>query len=103
MSEEESNDSFKYTSSEHSDRLVSQLRHLLERNCFTDITLAVGKNQIQAHRIVLCAASPYFEAMFMSGLSESDQNVVEIHGVAELHLQLLMDFIYSGKCSRPIS
>ncbi|XP_071836675.1 actin-binding protein IPP-like isoform X3 [Apostichopus japonicus] len=97
MSDEDNEESFKYVSSQHSDRLVSRLRCLLERSCFTDITLAVGKNRIQAHRLVLCAASPYFEAMFMSGLSETDQNVVEIHGVAERHLQLLLDFIYSGE------
>ncbi|KAJ8039958.1 Actin-binding protein IPP [Holothuria leucospilota] len=73
------------------------LHKLLRQDYFTDVTIKAGKREIKAHRLILSAASPYFEAMFMSGLREKDQEVVEIHSVKETHLHLLVEFIYSGE------
>lgn len=45
--------------------LASMFCDLLERGNFLDVTLeAVGGHLVKAHRLILCAASPYFEVTF---------------------------------------
>lgn len=97
MSTKDSEGSVEHVSIQHCQNLVRGLHKLLRQDNFTDVTLKVGKREIRAHRLILSAASPYFEAMFMSGLREKDQEEVEIHSVDEKHLQLLVEFIYSGE------
>ncbi|KAJ8039942.1 Actin-binding protein IPP [Holothuria leucospilota] len=95
--QKDSEGSVEHVSIQHCQSLVRGLHKLLRQDYFTDVTIKAGKREIKAHRLILSAASPYFEAMFMSGLREKDQEVVEIHSVKETHLHLLVEFIYSGK------
>ncbi|KAJ8039956.1 Actin-binding protein IPP [Holothuria leucospilota] len=95
--QKDSEGSVEHVSTQHCQSLVMGLHKLLRQDYFTDVTIKAGKREIKAHRLILSAASPYFEAMFMSGLREKDQEVVEIHSVKETHLHLLVEFIYSGK------
>ena len=47
---------------EHSAILLSKLHSMLERKSFVDITLATDEGlSIQVHRVILCAASTYFQ------------------------------------------
>ena len=43
------------------------------------------------------AGSPYFHAMFISGMCEHDKDVVQIGGVSSATFSILLDFLYSGK------
>lgn len=49
-----------------------------------------------AHKIVLVSACPYFRAMFIS-FAEGDKYVVNIRELDSNILQLLIDYIYTGK------
>jgi len=62
-----------------------------------DVVLRSLATSIQAHRVVLSAASPYFHAMFNDDLSEKTKAEVVIHDVDPLALTLLVDFSYTGE------
>lgn len=66
---------------------------------FCDIKLETGDgtgNTIFGHKIVLSSACPYFYAMF-THFEEKDKDLVVIKQLDSITLQLIVDFIYSGK------
>ncbi len=50
-----------------------------------------------AHRTVLAAASPYFNAMFTSDLAEARRARVVLRSVGDRALSELLDFVYTGR------
>lgn len=62
-----------------------------------DITLVVGDQRVKSHRVVLAAASPYFNAMFTGSMVESRLDEVVLHGVDFSALEELINFCYSGR------
>lgn len=55
-----------------------------------------GERVIQAHKVVLCAASDYFSAMFMNNLRESTQKEVIFNEINGDILQKLIHYCYIG-------
>lgn len=67
-------------------------------NQLCDVTL-ICKNdfKIKSHRIILCAVSDYFHAMFItSNLAEAFKNEIQMNHMDGNALKSLIDFIYSG-------
>lgn len=64
-----------------------------------DITIKVDNNSYSAHRIVLCATIPYFNAMFTNDMLESRQREVEVRGIDPQAMEALIQFAYSGRIS----
>lgn len=62
-----------------------------------DVVLKVGSRQIYAHKIVLCASSPYFRGMLTNGFAESKQTEIEIKEIDANIMENLVDFCYSAK------
>jgi len=72
---------------------------LLENPAHADVTFLVGeeKKEIQAHKGILSARSPYFAAMLRpGGMSESSQEIVEIRDHSSKIFTLMLEFLYSG-------
>ncbi|XP_029346112.1 ring canal kelch homolog isoform X2 [Acyrthosiphon pisum] len=62
-----------------------------------DIKLKADDNKIViAHKVVLADASPYFHAMF-TNFSERNHDLVVMREIDSTALQLLVNFLYSGK------
>lgn len=61
-----------------------------------DVELHVGTEIFHAHKVVLAAASPYFKAMFTSGLKESNMSSINIQGVCPVNMALIIRFAYTG-------
>lgn len=58
--------------------------------------ILIGVKRIEAHRIVLSAASDYFAAMFTNDFGESFQNEVELQAVDPDALETLVAYCYTG-------
>ncbi|XP_014258325.1 kelch-like ECH-associated protein 1 isoform X2 [Cimex lectularius] len=63
----------------------------------TDVTLVVGNERLQAHKVMLAAASPYFKAMFTGGLKETQSSTVTLHDICPSIMTRLIGFIYTGQ------
>ena len=61
-----------------------------------DVVLKVEGREFYVHKIVLAATSPYLRAMFTNGMLESVQKVIDIHGLDENTMELLIEFSYTG-------
>ncbi|VUZ47850.1 unnamed protein product [Hymenolepis diminuta] len=70
---------------------------LFQAGKLTDVTLHVDKVAIACHRIVLMGASPYFRAMFTSGMREEGLNEVRLHYLTPLAITRLVNFAYTGE------
>lgn len=77
--------------------VFSCLNVLRNEGKLCDITLIVGEQRVKCHRVVLAAASLYFNAMFTGDMLESRLDEVTIHGVEFSALEEVINFCYSGR------
>jgi hypothetical protein len=75
-------------------RSLSKLR---QSEKLTDVTLKADGVLLPCHRVVLSAASPYFNAMFTSGFDESASPTVEMKSTDHATLQSIVDYVYSAE------
>lgn len=81
---------------DHGCRLLGNLSDLRDKGKFCDVELLLEGKTFVGHRAVLAASSPYFEAMFSTGLTEGSQRSIEICGIAPSIFEQLIAFIYKG-------
>lgn len=84
-------------SERHPKSVLENFASLRRQGELCDVTLLVGSTRIHAHKIVLCASSPYFRAMFTSELAEAKQAEITIKDIDENAMEILVDFCYSAK------
>ncbi|CAH1270181.1 KLHL2 [Branchiostoma lanceolatum] len=82
---------------EHSVAVLDKLRQHRQNGLFTDITLTVGKTVFPAHRNVLSASCPYFEALFSSQMSESRSDNIPITFTSPQAMEAILDYLYIGR------
>ncbi|VDD80367.1 unnamed protein product [Mesocestoides corti] len=70
---------------------------LFQSGKLTDVTLRVDQLKIACHRVVLMGASPYFRAMFTSGMKEEGVPEIRLHYLSPLALNRLVQFAYTGE------
>ncbi|KAJ0005917.1 hypothetical protein NQD34_015811 [Periophthalmus magnuspinnatus] len=78
-------------------QLSDDLGNLWECSRFTDCSLYVGGQEFKAHKSILAARSPVFNAMFEHEMEESKKNRVDISDVDPEVFKEMMGFIYTGK------
>lgn len=78
------------------DAMSNGLERLLNTQNFSDTTIMAGTYTVRCHKAILAAISPYFEAMFTSGMRESVTGVVKIEGIDSAVFKDILSFIYSG-------
>lgn len=86
-----------YKSSCHANSMLQNLNLLRQNSKFCDVEIVAGSAVIKAHRSILSASSPYFQAMFASGLAEMEKDRIEIHYIEADILKMIIDFIYTGE------
>ncbi|XP_003740867.1 speckle-type POZ protein B [Galendromus occidentalis] len=77
--------------------LSENLGELFESQKFSDVMLAVNGKEFYAHKAILAARSPVFNAMFEHDLEEKKTSRVEISDMDEDTLKEMLRFIYTGK------
>lgn len=64
---------------------------------FSDVVICCDDNkEFPCHRLILSSASPYFRAMFLADMKESQQQRVKIKGLESSILQQLLEFCYTA-------
>lgn len=86
-----------YASETYKSGLIETFEKLYKRNILTDVTLVTEDHiKIQAHKIVLCAGSEFFND-FLVGSSCSGNTLMFLRGVTESVLRPLLEFLYLGE------
>jgi len=76
--------------------IVNFFRKLRENQKLTDVTLVTDEGQhIQAHKIILAAASLFFEDVFMK--SNHTNMLVYLQGIGSCELEHVLNFVYTGE------
>ncbi|XP_029426946.1 kelch-like protein 2 isoform X2 [Rhinatrema bivittatum] len=73
------------------------MNELRSRSLLCDVTIVAEDVEIEAHKVVLAACSPYFHAMFTGEMSESRAKRVRIKEVDGWTLKLLIDYVYTAE------
>ena len=81
---------------QHAVSVLSSLSDMRNARELCDVVLRVETRQIFAHRSVLAANSPYFRAMFTSGLTECRKEHVQLKEVDGTAVEALVDFMYTS-------
>jgi len=63
---------------------------------YTDVEIQVEKKTFKCHKVILSSFSDYFNAMFSSGMKESQNNIVYIKDISSLIFENVLSFAYSG-------
>ena len=70
----------------------------LENKKYADFVFKVENEKISAHKVILGARSPVFDAMFQHDMKENKTNETEITDVTPAAFKALLRFIYTGHC-----
>ena len=67
---------------------------------FCDVVLEVcnGEDQARfnAHRVVLCAASPFFYSALNNDMKESKEGLIRLEDTSKVAIEELLDYLYTG-------
>ena len=68
---------------------------------FCDVILEVGSGdhqaRLKAHKIVLCAASPFFYNALNSDMKEKKEGVIRLEEINKAVMEQVLEFVYTGR------
>ncbi|CRL08089.1 CLUMA_CG020825, isoform A [Clunio marinus] len=79
----------------HGNSINFKCFQLLNNESFVDVSIVASGRYLQAHKLVLAAASSYFEEIFKI-IPNSCTHPVIVLNIPYIHLQYLMQYIYCG-------
>jgi len=78
----------------HEQVRASSLQSLWKKQDFLDVTIACDDDQIEAHKVVLSAASPFFQNILKR--NPHSHPLLYLRGTTKKDMEALLEFIYSG-------
>ena len=81
------------------DHVLKGLDQLRNEALLCDVHLVAEGAKYPAHRVVLAAASTYFQAMFTGGFKESQMSEITLNDTSSEGLKCILDTIYTGELS----
>ncbi|XP_065204217.1 speckle-type POZ protein-like [Planococcus citri] len=79
------------------DNLPKRLQRLLHDQTLVDVTFVVDGKNFGAHKSILAACSPVFEAMFKHDMQENRSNKVNISDIRSEVFEEFLQFMYTDK------
>ena len=79
--------------------ILNGLDNLRSQELLCDVHLVAEGAKFPAHRVVLAAASLYFQAMFTGSFRENQMNEITLHGMSSDGLKCVLDLIYTAELS----
>ena len=89
------NDKFCLRWNDFESNISVAFRELREEKDFFDVTLACDDSQIQAHKVILSASSPFFRKILLRGYGKHP--FIFLKGVRFDFLKIIVDFIYKSE------
>lgn len=77
--------------------LFHRIRTLYEEQRYTDIVVKVENQSFPCHKIILSAASRYFDAMFSTNMKESKMDEIYLHDLKAHIFKDILAFIYHSE------
>ncbi|KAM9775205.1 kelch-like protein 40b [Syngnathus typhle] len=77
--------------------LQDGLYDLLENDKLVDCILKIKDKEFPCHRLVLCACSSYFRALFLSDIDESKKREVVLEDVEPGVMGLILKYLYTSR------
>lgn len=77
--------------------LVKVLNDFRNEGLFCDVTISVGGTLFSAHRNVLAANSPYFNALLSNEMKETLDNTIKLDELSAKVMRSILDYMYSGE------
>lgn len=85
--------------SSHAESVLHVFDEFRTNRLFTDVVIGVQGREFPCHRAMLSACSSYFRAMFCNDHRESRQTLVEISGVQADAMEVLLQYVYTGRAT----
>jgi len=79
----------------HEETRTSTLKPLWNNRDFLDVTIACDDDQIEAHKVILSAASPFFQNILKR--NPHSHPLLYLRGTLKKDVLSLLDFIYTGE------
>merc|ERR1719500_2070794 len=78
----------------HEQERTTRLVSIWENSDFVDVTLACDDGQIEAHKVILSAASPFFQKILKR--NPHSHPLLYLRGTTKNTVESLLEFVYSG-------
>ena len=75
--------------------MVASFKHLKDEKSFTDVTIACEGQSTKAHKMILCACSPYFKNLLEQ--NPAKHPIIILKDVPFQHLTAILEFMYAGE------
>lgn len=85
------------SSSDITNCLINGLRQMYKSQRFTDVIINVENHSFRCHRVILSSVSTYFDAMFSSGMKESNTMSITLHNIDSKLFEDVLQYIYLDK------
>ncbi|KAK8787548.1 hypothetical protein V5799_022674 [Amblyomma americanum] len=84
----------------HHSNMLAEFWQLLSNEALVDVTLACEGLSLKAHKVVLSACSPFFQALFVENPCEHP--IVILPAMRYIDLKAIVEFMYRGEVNVPL-
>merc|ERR1719370_2214530 len=75
--------------------MVASFKHLRDEKSFCDVTIATEGQHTKAHKMILCACSPYFKNLLEQ--NPAKHPIIILKDVPFMHLTAILEFMYAAE------